>query len=365
MPTNNKNYCVILAGGRGKRLWPCSRQEYPKQFIDFFGTGRTQLQQTYDRVLRTVANDHIFVTTTDEFVPIAMSQLPTIAEDHFLREPVNRNTAPSVTWACYHILRECPDANVIVIPSDQTMYNEDAFDRNVCDGLEFVASNEGILCMGITPTRPEPGYGYVQIGDRCQCGRENLYHVKSFSEKPEREFARVFMHSGEFLWNTGIFISNVRFLLNHFKRVMPLVFRQIEAEGHAGNIDEETKYIWDYFPLFPNLSVDYGILEHSDDAYVMICDFGWADMGTWHSIYEAESRYDGDNVVLDSEVMLEDCSDNVIKLEKGRLGVISGLNGYIVAEKDNVLMICKKGDSSAQIRKFVNEVQLKYGENFI
>jgi mannose-1-phosphate guanylyltransferase len=338
---------------------------YPKQFIDFFGTGRTQLQQTFDRVSRTVPIENILVTTNDEFAPIAMSQLPQLPKENFLGEPVNRNTAPSVTWACYHILRECQEANVIVIPSDQTMFNEDAFDRNVADGFEFVSSNDSILAMGIRPTRPEPGYGYIQMGEPCQCSRDNLFHVKSFSEKPEREFARVFMDSGEFLWNTGIFISNVRHALNHFKRVMPLVFRQIEAEGHLNSLAEETQYVWDYFPLFPNLSIDYGVLENADDVNVMLCDFGWADMGTWHSTYEAERRYDGDNVVLDSEVMLEDCSDNIIKLPKGRLGVFSGLEGFIVAEKDNVLMICKKGDSSAQIRKFVNEVQMKYGEDFI
>ena len=364
MPTNNKNYCVILAGGRGKRLWPCSRQEYPKQFIDFFGTGRTQLQQTYDRVLRTVANDHIFVTTTDEFVPIAMSQLPTIAEDHFLREPVNRNTAPSVTWACYHILRECPDANVIVIPSDQTMYNEDAFDRNVRDGLEFVASNEGILCMGITPTRPEPGYGYVQIGDRCQCGRENLYHVKSFSEKPEREFARVFMHSGEFLWNTGLFAFGAPYMINNIIKHVPEYrddFPELINLGSTATTDIAPAC----YAALPNLSLEYALLEHTEHRYVQRCHFGWADIGTWQTVgtdavYSqrkntpvppTDIHVDGrDNVCLHSDALFDNASGNIVRLPSGHLAVISGLDNYVITEQEGVLMICPKDDAAAMRR---------------
>lgn len=365
MLTNNHNFCVILAGGRGKRMWPCSRWNFPKQFIDFFGTGRTQLQQTFDRFAQVIPIENIFVTINDEFAPIAMEQLPELPADHFLGEPINRNTAPSVTWACYHILGICPDANVIITPSDQAIINDDAFKHDVTEALDFVNNHEGIIAMGVRPSRPEPGYGYVQMGDHCQCGEDNLFTVKSFSEKPERDFARMFMDSGEFLWNTGIFVSNVKYMITHFKQVMPMVFRQIETDGKAGSLEEETNAVWEYFPLFPNLSIDYGILENADDAYVMLCSFGWADMGTWHSIYEAEQKCEGDNVVLDSEVIMEDCKDNIIKLPKGRLGVFNGLHGFIIAEKDNVLMICPKGDSSAPVRKFVNEVQMRLGDEFI
>ena len=366
MPINTKNYCVILAGGRGKRLWPCSRMGYPKQFIDLFGTGRTQLQQTYDRISKIIPIENIFVTTNDEFQPIAREQLPMLPEENFLGEPVNRNTAPSVTWGCYRILGHCADANVIIIPSDQAIIGEEAFERCMNDALDFVSGHDGIIAMGVRPSRPEPGYGYIQMGDESMdC---HLHSIKSFSEKPEREFAQVFMDSGEFLWNTGIFVSNVRHLLHHSKAAMPAVFKQIELDGFSfdnANIKDEAQLVWDYFSLFPNLSIDYSVLEHADDAYVMSCDFGWADLGTWHSIYEAESHGEGDNVVLDSNVMLENCSDNIIKLPKGRLGVFSDLDGYIVVENENVLMVCKKEDSSAQIKKFVNEVQLKLGEGFI
>ena len=365
MLTNNHNFCVILAGGRGKRMWPCSRWNYPKQFIDFFGTGRTQLQQTFDRFSQVIPIENIFVTINDDFAPIAMEQLPELPKDHFLGEPINRNTAPSVTWACYHILGICPDANIIITPSDQAIINDQAFQHDITEALDFVTGHEGIIAMGVRPSRPEPGYGYIQMGDHCPCGEDNLFTVKSFSEKPERDFARMFMDSGEFLWNTGIFVANVKYMITHFKKVMPMVFKQIEIDGKAGTLKEETDAVWEYFPLFPNLSIDYGILEDSSDAYVMLCSFGWADMGTWHSIYEAEQKCEGDNVVLDSEVIMEDCKDNIIKLPKDRLGVFNGLHGFIIAEKDNVLMICPKGDSSAPVRKFVNEVQMRLGDEFI
>jgi mannose-1-phosphate guanylyltransferase len=365
MTTDSKNFCIILAGGRGRRLWPASRADYPKQFIDLFGTGRTQLQQTFDRFSNIIPTDHIYVTTNDEFEAIAREQLPMLPAENFIGEPINRNTAPSVTYGCYRILSICPEANVIITPSDQAIIGQQAFEEDVMRALGFTAENEGIIAMGIHPTRPEPGYGYVQMGESN--GTEGLFTVQSFTEKPDRDFARLFMDSGEFLWNTGIFVSTAKFLLSHFKRIMPALFRQIEIDGRStGNLKDEAKLVWEYFSLFPNLSVDYGVLEHAEEGvFVMLCDFGWADLGTWHSIYEAESRYKGDNVVLDSEVMMDNCRDNIIKLPKGHLGVISGLEGYIVVENENVLMVCKKGDTSAQIRKFLNEVQVKLGEEFI
>ncbi len=364
MPTESKNFCIILAGGVGRRLWPTSRKSRPKQFVDLFGVGRTLLQQTFDRFARIIPTENIYVTTNDDYEAIARAQLPMLPEGNFIGEPINRNTAPSVAWGCYRILKACPEANVIISPSDQAVIGQEQFERNVNDALKFVSQHDGIIAMGIRPSRPEPGYGYVQMGDAC--GAENMFCVKSFTEKPERNFAQMFMDSGEFLWNTGIFASSARHLLKHCKEIMPAPFRQIETDGRAvSDLDEEAKLVWDYFSLFPNLSIDYGVLEHADDAFVMLCGFGWADLGTWHSIYEAESRGEGDNVVLGSEVMLDDCHDCIIKLPKERLGVFSGLDGYIVVENENVLMICKKGDSSAQIRKFTNEVQVKLGGKFI
>ena len=362
MTTTSKDFCVILAGGKGRRLWPCSREEYPKQFIDFFGTGRTQLQQTYDRFARIIPRENIYINTNQDYAHLVREQLPELAPDHLMAEPIHRNTAPSVAWACHRVLRECSDANLIVSPSDMDVHNEEAFQENIREGLDFVSNNDGLLTMGVKPTRPEPGYGYVQIGE--QVG-DHLYRVKSFTEKPDREFARMFIESGEFYWNTGLFLSNARYLQKTFMELLPWVFRRLDSINPNSTVEEEDEFVRQNFPIYPNLSIDHSILERSEQVFVMKCDFGWADLGTWHSIYEAMQKSEGDNVVIDSDVLIEDCRNNVIKLPEGRLAVINGLDGYIVAEKDNVLLICKKEDSSALVRKYVNEVGLKKGAGFI
>ena len=359
----NNNYCVILAGGKGRRLWPCSRYDEPKQFIDFFGTGRTQLQQTYDRMAKIVPAGNIFVSTNQRFVDEVRDQLPELPANNLLAEPVNRNTAPSVAWVNYRILRINPNANIIVAPSDQAVFHEDVFERDVKKGFEFVSRTDCLLTLGVKPTRPEPGYGYIQMGEPTDMA--DLYKVKSFTEKPEREFAKMFMESGEFYWNTGLFMSNSRYLQKCFEDILPEVIRKLLRTNPSATVEEEQKFVDENFPSYPNLSIDYGIMERSEQVYVMRCNFGWADLGTWHSMYEAMSKTKSDNVVLDSDVIIEDSSDNIIKLPKGKLGVINGLEGFIVVEKDNVLLICKKEDSSALIRKYVNEVQMKKGKDFV
>ena len=363
MEKSNDNYCIILAGGRGRRLWPCSREQYPKQFIDFFGTGRTQLQTTYDRFVKVIPIANIFVCTCKEYLPLVRSQLPEVHERNILVEPVNRNTAPSVAWANMRIKRHNPTANIIITPSDHMVLHEESFMRSLATGVDYAAQNDVLLVMGVRPTRPEPGYGYIQMGD-LSC-KPDVFRVKSFTEKPERQFAQMFMESGEFYWNTGVFIVNSRQLTRSFEHIFPSVLRNLKFEHPDYTYDDEMAYVAQNYPRYPNLSIDYAVLEHSRDVYVMKCDFGWADLGTWHAIYECMSRVDGDNVVIDSEVMTDDSHHNVIKLPKGRLGVISGLDGYIVAEEGNVLLICKKGDSSALVRKYVNEVQMRYGPDYI
>ena len=363
MEISNKNYCVILAGGRGRRLWPCSRDQYPKQFIDFFGTGRTQLQTTYDRFVKVLPKENIFICTCKEYVSIVREQLPDFDERKILVEPLNRNTAPSVAWANMRIKRTDPDANIIITPSDHMVMNEDSFAHSLEIGLSYVSENDVLLVMGVKPTRPEPGYGYIQLGD-LSCKPE-VFRVKSFTEKPEREFAKMFMESGEFYWNTSVFISNTRYLTQSFEEIFPSVLRNLKFENPNYTYEEELEYVAQNYPRYPNLSIDYAILEHSQNVYVMKCDFGWADLGTWHAIYECMSKGEDDNVIVNSNVMLEDSHNNVIKLPKDRLGVINGLDGYIVAEEGNVLLICKKGDSSAMVRKYVNEVQMKYGDDFV
>ena len=359
----SKDFCVILAGGRGKRLWPCSREAMPKQFIDFFGTGRTQLQATYDRIVKMLPIDHIYVCTCREYLEMSREQLPDVPERNFIVEPINRNTAPSVAWAAMRILKREPEANVIVLPSDQMVLNEASFTHSVELGFSYVAENDVLMVMGVKPTRPEPGYGYIQMGD-LSCKPE-VYAVKSFTEKPEREFATLFMNSGEFYWNTGIFLSKVSHLLKSFEQIFPDVLRKLRYERIEYTYEEEMEFVAKNYPRYPNLSIDYAILEQCRNVFVMQCDFGWADLGTWHAIYESMSKVEGDNVVIDSKVEMEDCSNNVIKLPKGKIGVFNGLDGYIVADSEDVLLVCRKNDDSSLIRKYVSEIGLKYGDEFV
>ncbi|MCH4181564.1 MAG: NTP transferase domain-containing protein [Prevotella sp.] len=363
MAKTDENYCVILAGGRGKRLWPCSREQQPKQFIDFFGTGKTQFQQTYDRISKFIEPSHIYVNTNEQYVGMVKNQLPDLPDDNLLAEPINRNTAPSVAWACCRISHINPQANLIIVPSDQTIINEEAFQKNVLDGLQFVSDRDCLLAMGVKPTRPEPGYGYIQIGDSSD--HSNFYKVHTFIEKPDRSFAKMFMDSGEWYWNTGIFLANLHALQGSLAKLLPGVLQDLDRTDHNITIPEENAYIKEHFSFYPNLAIDTGLLEKTDNVYVKKCDFGWADLGTWHSIYEFMQKGKKDNVVIDSDVMMEDCRDNIIKLPKGRMAVLNGLDGFIIAEKDNVLFICKKEDSSALIRKYVNVVQMKRGDQYI
>ena len=363
MEISDQNYCVILAGGRGRRMWPASRMDRPKQFIDFFGTGRTLLQTTYDRFVRLLPAKNIYICTCKEYLPLVKEQLPELTEMNILVEPVHRNTAPSVAWANMRIKRINPQANIVITPSDQMVMNEEKFARSLETGINYVTENDVLLAMGVRPTRPEPGYGYIQLGD-LSC-KPDVYSVKSFTEKPEREFATMFMESGEFYWNAGIFISNSCHLTKTFESIFPSVLRNLHVDLPNYTYEEELEYVAQNYPRYPNLSLDYAILEQGRSVYVMKCDFGWADLGTWHAIYECMSKTPDDNVTLDTEVLLDDAKNNIIRLPKGKLGVISGLDGYIIAEEDNVLLICKKEDSSALVRKYVNEVQIKYGDDFI
>lgn len=361
--TCNNHYCVILAGGRGRRLWPASREERPKQFIDFFGTGRTQLQQTFDRMARIVGEAHVYVITNEQYLATVREQLPSIPADRLMAEPVQRNTAPTISWANHRISRLNPDACIIFTPSDQIIVDEDAFRANVLAGLEFVATHGRILTMGVKPTRPEPGYGYIQVGDEEAPG---CYKVQSFTEKPEREFAKIFMESGEFYWNTGLYLANVNYMRECFTQFLPPILRHFD-ELHPGafRTEDEDAFMREYFSQYPNISVDSGVLEKSRGVCVMKCDFGWADLGTWHSVYEYKRKSADDNVVVDSEVMLEDCRGCIVRLPKGKLGVVNGLDGYIVADDGNVLLVCKKGDSSSLIKKYVNEAQMKFGDRYV
>lgn len=353
----NHNYCVILAGGIGSRLWPMSRQSCPKQFIDIFGTGRTLLQETYERFACFMPHDHIYVSTNVGYVPFVYEQLPQIDDEHILEEPLNRGTLACAAWATVYIKKKDPQANLIIVPSDQLIINEDKFQDDVRRAFRFVSEGNRLMVMGISPTRPETGYGYVQKSEETP--EENIYRLKTFTEKPQRQFAEIFVQDGSFLWNTGIFIFSADAMLDNLYRLVPEYQVEIPKMMADAEIDDP-KFLPSFFSVLPKLSIDMHIMEKSDNVYVYESQFGWADLGTWGTIGDYQPTDSDGNLVLDSRTLLSQCKGNVIRMPKGRTAIIHGLEGYVVAEKGDVLMICPKEDL-ATLRRLMTEAQTQLG----
>ena len=346
--TDSNNYCVILAGGIGSRFWPYSRKSKPKQFLDFFGTGHTLLQQTFDRYSKIVPQENIFIITNAQYEDLVKQQIPELSRSQILLEPTRRNTAPCIAWASSHIKRINPYANIIVAPSDHLILKEDEFVEAISNGLEFVNQSPQLLTLGIKPSRPETGYGYIQIAEEKT---KDFYKVKTFVEKPELEFAKMFVESGEFYWNSGIFLWNVNTILDAFHTYMPGICAKVI------NGEED-------FESCPNISIDYGIMEKAENVYVQLCNFGWADLGSWGALHEASPKDQYKNVIADGHTLLYDCKNNIVAVPKGKLVVLQGLEDYLVADTNNALLICRK-DDEGNIRRFVNDVQVKLGDEFV
>lgn len=358
---NNNNYCVIMGGGIGSRFWPFSRKALPKQFLDFFGTGRSLLQQTFDRFSKIIPPENILVVTNDMYANLVKFQLPEISPGQILLEPTRRNTAPCITWASYHIRALNPEANIVVAPSDHLILKETEFLDTIEKGLEFVSRSDKLLTLGIKPNRPETGYGYIQVAEKEQ---ENFYRVKTFTEKPELELAKVFIESGEFYWNSGLFIWNVNSIINVAEKLLPDLTSILDAGSPVYGTPDEKAFIDVHFPACPNISVDIGIMEKADNVYVSLGDFGWSDLGTWGSLYDLSPKDENGNVVLKGESLVYNSRDNIVVLPKGKLAVIEGLEGYLISESDNVLLICRK-DEELALRKYVNDTQIKMGDEYI
>ncbi len=345
---SENTYCLILAGGNGSRLWPVSRTTRPKQFLDFFGTGRTLLQQTYDRIAKFVRPENIYISTNVEYLPLVYEQLPGVDDVHILEEPVRRGTLASVAWGTVVIAKKNPHANVFVMPSDQVIFQEELFRQDVQDALDFLAHTEGLLVAGVRPTRAETAYGYIQMDDEQEAGRD-IYKVKSFTEKPDREFAEMFLQEGNFLWNSGLICFNVNVMLNNLYTLVPEY--QTEIPRMMAEAETETPLmVPEFFRSVPNLNIDVSVLERSHQVYVQEAHFGWLDVGTWASLYEGGNSDINGNVLLDSKAYFYESSNNIVRLPGGRMAVIKGLHDYVVAEEGEILMICPRSDVAAMRR---------------
>jgi len=356
------NYCVIMGGGIGSRFWPFSRESFPKQFLDFWGTGRSLLQMTFDRFNKIIPTENIYIVTNERYGELIKKQLPELQDKQILLEPTRRNTAPCIAYAAYHI-RSCnPNANIVVAPSDHLIQKEEIFLEDVQKGLKFVSENDSLVTLGIKPSRPETGYGYIQSSD-AKIG--DFLKVKTFTEKPNLELAKIFQESGEFFWNSGLFLWNVNTIIDAFKKYLPDLTARFDLGLECYNTPGEREFIAEQYPYSPNISIDYGIMEKADNVYMLCVDFGWADLGTWGSLYELGDPDENENVVLkSSKALLYESTGNLVSLEDPeRLIVVQGLDDHIIAESGNVLMICRKGDEQ-RIKQFMADARLKFGEEY-
>lgn len=353
------NYCIIMAGGVGSRFWPFSRNNRPKQFLDFFGTGRSLLQLTFDRIHHLVPTENIIIVSNVIYKDLILEQLPEIKENQILLEPNRRNTAPCIAYAINRIKAMTDKANIIVAPSDHLILKEVDFLETIKIGLDFVDKNDCLLTLGITPSRPETGYGYIQIDE----GESNLRRVKTFTEKPNADLAQIFFETGEFFWNSGIFLWNLQTIVKAFDELLPEVASKFNAGKQFFNTDKEQSFIDTMYQSCPNISIDYGIMEKAENVHVLCSDFGWTDLGTWGSLYEMSPKDEQRNVSLKCKSAFYDSEDNIVALPSNKLAVIKDLKGYIVAESDDVLLICKLEDEQ-KIRQFVNDMDVAFDGKF-
>ncbi len=346
---DKNRYCVIMAGGIGSRFWPISRNARPKQFLDILGTGKTFLQSTFERFCRIVPVENIMVVTSESYRNLVAEQLPLVPESNVLLEPYRRNTAPCIAYATYKIESINPDAVVVVAPSDHLILNEDIFIETIESAFEYAADNEVLLTLGIKPTRPETGYGYIQ----CNMSRfhnvngNTAYSVKTFTEKPDLELARVLVESGEFLWNSGIFVWNVKTIMSELEAKLPDVASLFEKGRSHYYRESEHSFIADIYETCQSISIDYGVMEKTDKAWAFKASFGWSDLGTWDSLY-IQSEKDGNGNMLKGEnLMLSDVDGSIVlSEEKNKLVTVSGLHDFMVVNTEDVLMICPRDSKS-------------------
>jgi len=346
---SDNKYCVIMAGGIGTRFWPKSRQNRPKQFLDILGTGKSFIRHTYERFAKIVPAENFLVVTNRKYKDLVLEHIPEIGESQVLCEPIGRNTAPCIAYAAYTLLRKNPEAEMIVTPSDHLILNEEDFRAVIGECLAFAERHDALMTVGIKPTRPDTGYGYIQVSDNRPISK-----VKCFTEKPDLELAQTFLQCGEFFWNSGIFVWKVRSIVAAFEKYLPEHHMLFSGVMRALSTDAERRAI----------SIDYGIMEKADNVYVRCGDFGWSDVGTWGSVYQHSRKDRYANAVPEEGCYLYDTRSSIVSLPEGKVAVISGLKEYIVVDTDDVLMICPRSDEQ-NIKKFIDEVKFHNGDKHI
>ncbi len=355
-------YCVVLAGGFGTRLWPLSRKGLPKQFLDFNGDGSTLLKTTVGRMSGIIPKENIIVSTNLDFYEDVLSQLPDLEPHQVLREPVMKGTAPSIMLAAYHIRDINPNANVVVVPSDLVIMDEEPYRQTIVDGLNFVSENDGLLTVGIKPTRPETRFGYIQADDRQVDG---MNKVRAFTEKPEESFAKIFVESGEFFWNSGILMWNV----NSFIEIAGECLPDLEAQFNvifdsAHNRDARRGLLYSVYEAFPHISIDNAVLEKTDKVYMATGNFQWNDIESWDLLYDYCRKDNSGNVIGTTNNQTYNCNGSMVLCNNDKkLIVVDGLNDFLVVDTDDVLVICPR-DKEVDFKKYLNDAQIKFGERY-
>jgi mannose-1-phosphate guanylyltransferase len=365
MQGKSNYYCVIMAGGIGSRFWPMSCTSHPKQFIDILGTGKTLIRQTFDRLKKIGPAENIYIVTNSLYKELVMDQLNGISEEQVLCEPMRRNTAPCIAYANYKILQKEPEATIIVAPSDHIILNEEEFVSSALSAMKAASENDWLLTLGIKPGRPDTGYGYIQFKESVVYPDDKqIKEVKTFTEKPDLELAKTFLKSGDFLWNSGIFIWSLKSIMKAFEKYLTEIDNLFREGLSYYNTAGEEKFIRDTYSVCRNISIDYGVLEKAENVYVRASDFGWSDLGTWGSLYDIRQKDKNGNTVVGKNVMLYNSQNCIVNMPKDKLVVLQGLNDYIVVEEEGVLLVCKMADEQ-NIRQIVSDVKIEKGEKYV
>jgi mannose-1-phosphate guanylyltransferase len=359
---NANNYVVIMAGGIGSRFWPMSRQDFPKQFLDILNSGKTLIQWTYERFASFIPRQNIYVVTSQEYTSIVKEQLPDLPIENVLGEPSRKNTAPCIAYISFKLMKSDPKASLIVAPADHLILDKKAFNKVCLEALSFVSKHNAFITLGIKPSSPNTGYGYIQHEQHTVS--DNVYKVKTFTEKPNLELAKTFLASGDFLWNAGIFVWKVKNIIGAFEKYLPEMYEVFSAEKEAFGTPAEKKALEHIYPLCTNISIDFGIMEKADNVYVIPSAFGWSDLGTWNSAYDNLEKDYLENAVAGKQVVVIDSTRCMIHASDKKLLVLQGLDNFIVVDTEDVLLICKK-DKEQEIKDYVAEVKRNIGDEYL